>query len=138
MSDMAKRVVARFLGTAMEHDTPEALKAYLKEHPDADKSKHSVKKQEDKVLKNKDHYEGIAKEVLQHFDDADVKEAAPALHKVLNTLKSGKPISKKDVQEARKQTSDLVEYLALKSSKDGMRRIHQIEDTLDDVSSELR
>jgi hypothetical protein len=27
--------------------TDEALKKYLKEHPDADKSKHSVKKKED-------------------------------------------------------------------------------------------
>jgi hypothetical protein len=40
MSEMAKRVVARFMG-AMEHDSPEALKAYLKDHPDADKSKHA-------------------------------------------------------------------------------------------------
>lgn len=31
--------------TAMEFDTPEALKKYLHEHPDADKSKHTVKKQ---------------------------------------------------------------------------------------------
>jgi hypothetical protein len=30
----------------MEHESPEALKRYLKEHPDADKSKHHVKKQE--------------------------------------------------------------------------------------------
>ena len=27
----------------MEHDSPEALKKYLHEHPDADKSKHTVK-----------------------------------------------------------------------------------------------
>jgi len=37
--------IARDL-TSMEFDSPEAMKRYLKEHPDADKSKHTVKKQE--------------------------------------------------------------------------------------------
>ena len=32
---------------AMEFPTDEALKKYLKDHPDADKSKHSVKKKEE-------------------------------------------------------------------------------------------
>jgi len=47
MSDekIARRVVARFLGLSMEHANPEALKKYLHEHPDADKSKHHVKEQ---------------------------------------------------------------------------------------------
>lgn len=40
---VSDRVVRRF---AMEHDTPEALKKYLQEHPGADRAKHHVKKQE--------------------------------------------------------------------------------------------
>ena len=32
--------------SAMEHDSPEALKQYLKDHPNADKKNHTVKKQE--------------------------------------------------------------------------------------------
>lgn len=35
------RVASRF---AMEHDSPAAMKKYLQEHPDADRSNHSVKK----------------------------------------------------------------------------------------------
>ncbi len=42
---MAKRLAAKLFGTvAMEHDTPEALKTYLHEHPGADPKNHSVKK----------------------------------------------------------------------------------------------
>ncbi len=33
--------------TAMEHTSPEARKKYLDEHPDADKSKHTVKEKEE-------------------------------------------------------------------------------------------
>jgi hypothetical protein len=39
--------IAKLL-TAMEFDTEAQLKKYLKEHPDADKSKHSVKKKDSK------------------------------------------------------------------------------------------
>lgn len=42
---VAIRVAARFQ-QAMEFDSPEALKKYLHDHPDADKSKHTVKKPE--------------------------------------------------------------------------------------------
>ena len=42
---LIRRVVSRFV-QAMEFDTPEAMKAYLKAHPGADKSNHSVKKQD--------------------------------------------------------------------------------------------
>jgi hypothetical protein len=40
---IARRVLARFIG-AMEHSSPEELKEYLHEHPDADPKNHSVKK----------------------------------------------------------------------------------------------
>src|SRR5262252_4919625 len=40
---IAQRVADRVM-TSMEHNSPEALKQYLHEHPDADPSKHKVKK----------------------------------------------------------------------------------------------
>ncbi len=44
---IASRVVARYMAKkGMEFDTPEALQKYLKDHPKADKSMHSVKKPE--------------------------------------------------------------------------------------------
>jgi len=43
---LVRNVVARVL-EATEFDSPEALKKYLHDHPDADKSKHSVKKKDD-------------------------------------------------------------------------------------------
>lgn len=42
---IARNVVARVL-EATEFDSPEALKKYLHDHPGADKSNHSVKKEE--------------------------------------------------------------------------------------------
>lgn len=65
----ARRVVARFLG-ATEHDSPEALKKYLHEHPDADKSKHTVKKDkseskdEDEEFGEYPDFGGAAKQIL--------------------------------------------------------------------------
>jgi hypothetical protein len=45
---LTRRVVARYMSkVGMEHDTPEAMKEYLKDHPGADKSNHTVKKQDD-------------------------------------------------------------------------------------------
>lgn len=43
---LVRRVASRFM-EAMEHDSPEALKKYLHDHPGADKSKHTVKKKDD-------------------------------------------------------------------------------------------
>lgn len=46
-ASLVERVAARFLRAtepvAMEHDSPEALKKYLHEHPNADPSNHTVK-----------------------------------------------------------------------------------------------
>jgi len=46
---LVDRVVNRF---AMEHDSPDALKEYLKEHPGADRKNHKVKKVPDAAKKN--------------------------------------------------------------------------------------
>jgi hypothetical protein len=45
-SRIALRVAARYLRKGMEFSSPEALKEYLHEHPNADRSKHRVKKPE--------------------------------------------------------------------------------------------
>jgi len=46
---LIRQVVARFQVQAREFNTPEALQDYLRKHPDADKSKHTVKKTEQKA-----------------------------------------------------------------------------------------
>lgn len=50
---IVRSVVARVI-QAIEFDSPEALKKYLHDHPDADKSKHSVKKKDEKVVEKDD------------------------------------------------------------------------------------
>ncbi len=46
MDPIVLRVAARYQRQAMEFKSPEALKEYLHEHPNADKSKHTVQKGE--------------------------------------------------------------------------------------------
>lgn len=43
---LVRRVASRFV-EAMEHDSPEALKKYLKDHPNADPKNHTVKKHDE-------------------------------------------------------------------------------------------
>jgi len=52
--------------TAMEHNTPEALKKYLHEHPKADKSKHHVKKQDGTGGGKKEKAKPLSKKEHQH------------------------------------------------------------------------
>ena len=47
-----RRVAGRFM-EAMEFNTPEAMKEYLKDHPNADPKKHSVKKKDEGGAKSK-------------------------------------------------------------------------------------
>jgi hypothetical protein len=66
------RIAARF---AMEFPSEDALKAYLKSHPDADRSKHTVKKvtEYEKVKQYlKDHGDKVVKQLRE-------KTRAPAL-----------------------------------------------------------
>ncbi len=63
------------LKTSMFHSSPEAMEKYLKEHPDADKSKHTVKKEEKKEEKseNSDNYsaDNIEKTLQDNFFNSD-------------------------------------------------------------------
>jgi hypothetical protein len=70
---LIEKVASRYV-SAMEFDTEEAKKKYLKEHPDADRSKHTVKKKEEKSKAKQEHEEfhngllsGIEKK-LKHTD----------------------------------------------------------------------
>ena len=56
------------LKQAMEFDTPEAMQAYLKEHPGADKSNHHVKKKEEESKKDDG---GGAKKDERHYDEVN-------------------------------------------------------------------
>ena len=78
MMPVAARVVDRFLArVGMEHSSPEELKKYLHDHPDADKSKHTVKKPKGEKPSNDNspHQADVAKadtrkqETQKHFDD---------------------------------------------------------------------
>jgi hypothetical protein len=64
---LVNRVASRYC-QAMEFPTEEALKKYLKEHPDADKSKHTVKKTKEKESKGKDSYVEIGN-IKAHWGD---------------------------------------------------------------------
>ena len=77
-SDERKKVLA-LIKESMEHDSPEALKKYLKDHPDADKSKHTVKK--DDGGEKKDDGGGEKKEIS--------KEQAAAAKGLKDTMSSG-------------------------------------------------
>jgi hypothetical protein len=115
---LVERVMLR---SGMEHDTAPALEAYLKEHPDADRSKHTVKKPDKSRAKTEDQdkkktpskAEGGSKkkpiskrtqEVWAHtlgnnHLGGPVKEMA-------ELIKSGKNPSKKLFEAARKKVNE--------------------------------
>jgi len=86
---MVERVASR-VRLAMEHDSPEALAKYLKEHPDADKAKHTVKKPDGaKAQKN------APKQDSKSNDDAFLKmlsKSSPHKHrdKAMDAEKAGR------------------------------------------------
>ena len=70
------RVALELDRLAMEFGTPDELKQYLKDHPGADKSKHTVKQKGDRGK----HHENV-KDMMLDFGDAE--DALSALYKVL-------------------------------------------------------
>lgn len=102
------------LRQATEFDSPEALKKYLHEHPDADKSKHHVKKQEGgsgapkdeggdnkPVALSREGYKAVA-DALQGFDEGG------GWSHVISYAVSGKPMEPKHV---KKVVDDISKYL---------------------------
>lgn len=81
---LVRNVIARVTGNkivSMEHDSPEALKKYLKDHPNADKANHTVKKDEGGASKSKDDKAGDA-------DVVRMTKHTERLHKTVQTAAS--------------------------------------------------
>jgi hypothetical protein len=94
----------------MEHATPEALKKYLRDHPNADKSKHKVEKKEDEEKPKEDKPKAapkgkgldfgdtskLGKDVQQAEKDPDklFKQAEKAHEEQLDWLNRGKGLDK--------------------------------------------
>ena len=100
---------------AMEFPTDEALKKYLKDHPDADKSKHSVKKKEEdgdassgKPSGSKsvqDMTEGMPDELLSDSEVSNHPAVKKLKKKLLDDLASGK-IKPRDLRSAAIELDD--------------------------------
>ena len=96
---IATRIATRF---AMEHSSPEALKEYLKEHPGADRSNHSVKKSEPTE----------SAKSMKDFQDAGSKSKKEHVEGVGSHLAPGGvvPLKKHDPEAlAEKHTQDQIE-----------------------------
>lgn len=96
-----RNVVARYVG-ATEFSSPEALKKYLHDHPDADKSKHTVKKPEDA---SDDGNDGGADE--KHLND--MEDSLKSKGELNVKTKDGKKFTIKKVQRGGLTTYDIVE-----------------------------
>jgi len=148
MSEMAKRVVARFL-SAMEHDSPEALKKYLKEHPDADKSKHTVKKQEEDAGGEEDEDADFdfppgasneARNIRKHdLSDAglhpdDLKGYGTVNH-VLQQAEQGKTVTPLQMAHAQKQLKEMEKDLG--GSPRRTKFFKQLQDFMKDTQDAI-
>jgi hypothetical protein len=108
-SIIVQNLVARVI-YATEFATPEAREEYLKEHPNADPSNHTVKKQTPKVRERTDHYTAV-KNLFQGMDTAidDMRKSTDpsiALEKAIDSIES---ISTRSMSRA--QLDDIAIYL---------------------------
>jgi hypothetical protein len=89
---MVRNVAARFAAdtTGMEHATPEAREKYLKSHPKADKSKHTVKKNDGGEKSNP---------VNKYVDDLKAKKKKEDEKEKGESPKSEGPSLKEEVQK---------------------------------------
>lgn len=125
-SKIAQRVVARFLSMSKEHDSPEALKKYLHDHPNADRSKHHVKKPSDgkKPGGGKDMSTQKGFEPLKGLSPAEQKET---IQKALLNLDTEKDQAKgKDDKTPAKDRSQQKGFEVLKGlSPEAQRKLIQ-------------
>jgi hypothetical protein len=98
---IASRVTARFVAKqGMEFPTERALSQYLKDHPKADKSMHSVKKKgkppskENQSLTDKD----LGR--LSVIVDGQARKDRPAIDKVLTKAEKNESISDDEIDSA--------------------------------------
>lgn len=106
---ISRRVASRFVTRyGMEHSSPEALQEYLKKHPKADKSRHTVKKDKGKGEEPKKDSEepkkdeGSTKEQLR-------KTFAP-FQKHHDDVAEERPVNKKKVQDSLKTVEHFIEH----------------------------
>jgi len=108
---IASRVAYRFCERfSTEFDTEEALKKYLKDHPDADPSNHSVKKSEGEGKKKEEEDDTPVKgskelgEMMSQWHSS----GSDPIYAVSSTLYAGKPVAKKTVSKARKKIQTMI------------------------------
>ncbi len=152
--DEKRRAILTGLKMAMEHASPEALKQYLKDHPGADKSKHTVSKGGDKGDGKKDDSpasllngidgRGPTKAVQDAL--ADIKKngigpgTAKAVGKALSSLTRETASTRQRLEEmrylARKNPENWNDNI--KSSEKFLQRLYQAEDVLKDFKAALQ
>lgn len=75
------------LKTAMEFETEDALKKYLDEHPDADKSKHSVKKKDKDEPKKDESKKDESEDLTDVHEDATVEDLPEKIREEISEYK---------------------------------------------------
>lgn len=121
---MIRSIVAKYVAKrGMEHDSPEAQAKYLKDHPNADKANHTVKKTDKGEGGKKDEPKGEkdkGKKDEGGKDDMTPKPGkkeqemggeiqqwqgpgTPAINSVGSYLTGGHPVSKSKVRDAIKE-----------------------------------
>jgi hypothetical protein len=128
----AQRVANRF---AMEFPTEKAKAKYLKDHPDADKSKHTVKKDEPTE----------ATKSMKDFQDAGSKSKAEHVEGVGHHMAPGGVIPLKEHNPegiAKKHTKDQIEK-SLEAVKSRLKHVHgddakQFEKTQETLEKALK
>lgn len=94
--------------TAMEHSSPEALKKYLKEHPDADPKNHTVQKSEKDKGGKEDG--GKALEVFKgHPDIKKVEEKLESYKGDISARKKGAEKALSGAQELEKESRSVLD-----------------------------
>lgn len=106
---------------AMEHDSPEALKKYLHEHPDADKSKHSVKKPKKQVDHGPAEAEGA--KAQQRFTEN--KRVFSEMESLKTKVDNADPTAKKKFDRAYDKLFEAGEGAA-KSAKKLLEKYHDV------------
>lgn len=117
-----RNVAARFIEAsskeATEFPTQEALDTYLKAHPGADKSKHTVKKTEkaegDGKTEEPKKQLGESFKPTRHHQDLGGRlqqwhgPGTPAINEVGSSLTGGKPVPRKKLMDAAKELSRMI------------------------------
>lgn len=103
------------LKQAMEFDTPEAMQSYLKAHPGADKSNHTVKKAPEKhqfkvmpAQRSTDVGESIRKDLESSGAPLGKGEAMDHAITMADRIRNGEPVTKEQVQKAMQDLDDVI------------------------------